>query len=69
MVEPKKMGKNMMGFNKATFNNSFSTIMMFQEQMERQFQTYLRSEVCVAGAIIPLVAENVRFGMSGEKHV
>ena len=35
MIDPKKMGKQMMDFYKTTFDNSFNTMMMLQEQMER----------------------------------
>jgi hypothetical protein len=35
MMDSKKMGKQMIDFCKSTFDNSFNTMMMFQEQMER----------------------------------
>ncbi|MFZ2088738.1 MAG: hypothetical protein WAU47_09200 [Desulfobaccales bacterium] len=35
MVDPKQMGKQMIAYYKTTFDNSFSAMMMFQEQMER----------------------------------
>jgi hypothetical protein len=35
MLDMKKMGKQMIDFYKATFDNSFNTMMMLQEQMER----------------------------------
>ncbi len=35
MMDPQKMGKQMMDFYKSTFDNSFNAMMMLQEQMER----------------------------------
>jgi hypothetical protein len=35
MMDTKKMGQQMMDFYKTSFNNSFNTMMMVQEQMER----------------------------------
>lgn len=35
MMDTKKMGQEMIDFYKTTFNNSFNTMMMLQEQMER----------------------------------
>jgi hypothetical protein len=35
MIDPKKMGQQMMDFYQTTFDNSFDTMMMLQEQMER----------------------------------
>ena len=40
MMDPKKMGKQMMDFYKTTFDNSFSAMMMLQEQMERMGAMY-----------------------------
>jgi hypothetical protein len=34
MMDTKKMGQQMMDFYKTTFDNSFNTLMMLQEQME-----------------------------------
>ena len=34
-MDTKKMGQEMMDFYKTSFNNSFNTMMMVQEQMER----------------------------------
>jgi len=34
-MDTKKMGQEMMDFYKTSFNNSFNTMMMLQEQMER----------------------------------
>ena len=35
MMDMKKMGQQMIDFYKTTFDNSFNTMMMLQEQMER----------------------------------
>ena len=35
MIDTKKMGQQMMDFYKTSFENSFNTLMMWQEQMER----------------------------------
>ena len=35
MMDPKKMGKQMIDFYKTTFDNSYSAMMMLQEQMDR----------------------------------
>jgi hypothetical protein len=35
MMDPKKITKQMIDFHKTTFDNSFSAMMMLQEQMER----------------------------------
>jgi hypothetical protein len=35
MTDPKKMAKQMIDFYKTTFDNSFTAMMMLQEQMER----------------------------------
>ncbi len=35
MFEPRKMTKELMGFYKDSFDNSFNAILMIQEQMER----------------------------------
>jgi hypothetical protein len=40
MMDPKKMGKQMIDFYKTTFDNSFSAMMMLQEQMERMANMY-----------------------------
>ena len=34
MMDPKKMGKQMMDFYKTTFDNTYSAMMMLQEQMD-----------------------------------
>jgi len=40
MMDPRKMGKQMIDLYKNTFDNSFSAMMMFQEQMERLTKLY-----------------------------
>ena len=35
MMDMKKMGKQMVDFYKTSFDNSFNTMMMLQEQMDR----------------------------------
>lgn len=40
MMDPKKMGKQMIDSCKATFDNSFSAFMMLQDQMERLTNLY-----------------------------
>ncbi len=40
MMDPKKMGKEMIDLYKTTFDNSFSAMMMLQEQMERMTSMY-----------------------------
>lgn len=40
MMDPKKMGKQMIEFYRTTFDNSFSAMMMLQEQMERMSNLY-----------------------------
>src|SRR3989339_527054 len=40
MMDPKKMGKQMIDFYKTSFDNSFSAMMMLQEQMERMTGMY-----------------------------
>jgi len=39
-MQPKQLLKQMVDFNKAAFDNSFNTMLMFQEQMERMAKTY-----------------------------
>jgi hypothetical protein len=41
MMDPKKMGKQMIDFYKATFDNSFSAMLMLQEQTERMIHLSL----------------------------
>ena len=40
MMDPKKMGKQMLDFYKTSFDNSYSAMMMLQEQMERMGTMY-----------------------------
>jgi hypothetical protein len=40
MMDPKKMGKQMIDIYKTTLDNSFSAMMMLQEQMERITNLY-----------------------------
>ena len=40
MMDPKKMGKQMLDFYKSTFENSYNAMMMLQEQMERMGNLY-----------------------------
>jgi len=41
MVQPKELLKQMVSFNKAAFENSFSTMLMLQEQTERMSRVYV----------------------------
>jgi uncharacterized coiled-coil DUF342 family protein len=41
MMEPMKMAKQMIEFNKSTFDNSFNAIILMQEQTEKMVQTFL----------------------------
>lgn len=40
-MEPIKMAKQMIDFNKATFDNTFNAMVLVQEQMERTVGTFL----------------------------
>jgi len=40
-MEPLKLAKQMIDFNKATFDNSFSTMVLLQEQMEKTVSVFL----------------------------
>lgn len=40
-MEPIKMAKQMIDFNKATFDNTFNAMVMVQEQMERTVGTFM----------------------------
>ncbi len=40
-MEPMKMAKQMIEFNKATFDNSFNTMVLLQEQTEKMVNTFL----------------------------
>lgn len=39
-MQPKQLLKQMVDFNKAAFENSFNTMIMLQEQMERMAKVY-----------------------------
>ena len=41
MMQPKELLKQMVNFNKAAFENSFNTMLMLQEQMERMSRVYV----------------------------
>jgi hypothetical protein len=41
MMDPKKMGKQMLDFYKTSFDNAFSAMMMLEEQMERMGTMFL----------------------------
>jgi hypothetical protein len=40
-MEPLKMAKQMIDFNKATFDNSFSSMVLLQEQTEKMVNAFL----------------------------
>mgnify|MGYP000305018371 CR=1 FL=1 len=40
-MEPLKMAKQMIDFNKATFDNSFSSMVLIQEQTEKMVRAFL----------------------------
>lgn len=39
-MQPKQLMKQMVDFNKAAFDNSFNTMVMLQDQMERMAKVY-----------------------------
>jgi hypothetical protein len=41
MMQPKELLKQMVSFNEAAFENSFNTMLMLQEQMERMSRMYV----------------------------
>ncbi|GLI34648.1 hypothetical protein [Desulforhabdus amnigena] len=41
MMEPLKMAKQMIEFNKATFDNTFNAMVLIQEQTEKAVNTFL----------------------------
>ena len=41
MMDAKKMGKQMLDFYKTSFDNSYSAMMMLEEQMERMSAMFL----------------------------
>lgn len=40
-MEPMKLAKQMIDFNKATFDNSFNTMVLLQEQTEKMVNAFL----------------------------
>lgn len=40
-MDPQKMGKQMIDFQKATFTNAYNTLSMFQDQSERFVNTFM----------------------------
>ncbi len=40
-MEPKKMAKQMLNFYKSTFDNSFSALLMLQDQMQRMSAMFI----------------------------
>jgi hypothetical protein len=57
MMDPKKMGKQMIEFYKSTFDNSFSAMMMLQEQMDRMSNLYWGQMVNVPDEVKKGLAE------------
>jgi hypothetical protein len=45
MMDPKKMGKQMIDFYKTNFDNSYNAMMLLQEQMERLGSMYYGQSV------------------------
>ncbi len=41
MMDPKKLGKQMLDFYKTSFDNSYAAMMMLQEQMDRMGALFL----------------------------
>jgi hypothetical protein len=41
MMQPKELLKQMLVFNKTAFENSFNTMLMLQDQMERMTRVYV----------------------------
>ena len=56
-MDPKKMGKQMIEFYKTTFDNSYSAMLMLQEQMERMGNLYLGQMVNVPDEVKKGLAE------------
>lgn len=46
-MEPKKMAKQMIDFYKATFDNSFSAMLMLQEQMQRMSGMFIEQSTAM----------------------
>ena len=40
-MEPLKMAKQLIDFNKATFDNTFNAMVLLQEQTERMIKTFM----------------------------
>lgn len=57
MMDPKKMGKQMIDFYKTTFDNSFTAMMMLQEQMDRMAGLYMGQLVNVPDEVKKGLAE------------
>jgi hypothetical protein len=57
MMDPKKMGKQMIEFYKSTFDNSFGAMMMLQEQIERMSSLYWGQMVNVPDEVKKGLAE------------
>ena len=57
MMDPKKMGKQMIDFYKTSFDNSYSAMMMLQEQMERMANLYWGQMVNVPDEVKKGMAE------------
>jgi hypothetical protein len=57
MMDGKKMGKQMIDFYKTTFDNSFSTMLMLQEQMERMAEMFWGQMVNVPAEVKKAMAE------------
>ena len=56
-MDPKKMGKQMIEFYKTSFDNSYSAMMMLQEQMERMANLYWGQMVNVPDEVKKGMAE------------
>ena len=57
MMDSKKMGKQMIDLYQTTFDNSFSAMMMLQEQMERMANLYWGQMVNVPDEVKKGLAE------------
>ena len=47
MMDPKKMAKQMIDFYKASFDNSFSAMLMLQEQMQRMGSMFIEQSTAM----------------------
>ena len=54
MQQVNQMAKQMIDFQKSTFENTFNTINVFQEQSERMFDTFLEQQ----GSMMPEESKN-----------